>query len=500
MNETESTVGEWKPARSVQLPAGWRWTTIGDVATDTQIGIVRSKAQQNREGQGVPYLKMNNLTMSGKVITNNIVFVQATQDEINRYALRKGDILFNTRNSIELVGKTGIVTQGASGFIYNNNLMRIRTKPNVLPLFIAYQMCSPDFRNRMERVKRSTTNVAALYAKDVLPLPIALAPVDQQSFIVAEIEKQFSRLDEAVANLKRVKANLKRYKAAVLKAAVEGKLTEEWRKAHPDVEPASELLKRILAERRAKWNGKGKYKEPDPLEVYDLPELPARWVWATALQVVDEVKDGTHDTPKYQKSGIPFITQKHIKPSGLVFDDYKLISEADHEQFYKRSNPERGDILVSMIGVNRGQSCIINTDAIFSIKNVGLFKPNHSLTNSKFMHLYFSSVLGQRLILRTSKGGAQPFIGLTELRAWPLLLLPLAEQNEIVSEVERRFSVIEELENQVAADLQRAERFRQSIMHRAFEGKLVSSERAERSRMNHVPFAVGSAAIYESGK
>ena len=85
---------------------------------------------------------------------------------------------------------------------------------------------------------------------------IPLAPPDQQKRIVAEIEKQFSRLDEAVANLKRVKANLKRYKAAVLKAAVEGKLTEEWRKAHPDVEPASELLKRILAERRAKWSEK----------------------------------------------------------------------------------------------------------------------------------------------------------------------------------------------------------------------------------------------------
>ncbi len=83
----------------------------------------------------------------------------------------------------------------------------------------------------------------------MLPVP----PREQQDEIVAEIEKQFSRLDEAVANLKRVKANLKRYKAAVLNAAVEGKLTEEWRKAHPDVESASKLLDRILAERRAKW-------------------------------------------------------------------------------------------------------------------------------------------------------------------------------------------------------------------------------------------------------
>jgi len=77
-------------------------------------------------------------------------------------------------------------------------------------------------------------------------LVIPISPPDQQKNIVAEIEKQFSRLDEAVANLKRIKANLKRYKAAVLKAAVECKLTEDWRKAHPNVEPASKLLERIL--------------------------------------------------------------------------------------------------------------------------------------------------------------------------------------------------------------------------------------------------------------
>ena len=88
-----------------------------------------------------------------------------------------------------------------------------------------------------------------------------IAPLDEQRTIVAEIEKQFSRLDEAVANLKRVKPNLKRYKASVLKAAVEGKLTEDWRKQNSNIEPANKLVERILAERRSKWRGKGKYKE-----------------------------------------------------------------------------------------------------------------------------------------------------------------------------------------------------------------------------------------------
>lgn len=128
---------------------------------------------------------------------------------------------------------------------------------------------------------------------------LPLAPLNEQSHIVAEIEKQFSRLDEAVNNLKRVKANLKRYNASVLKAAVEGKLTEEWRKANPDVEPADKLLERILVERRKKWEKtelaklkakgkepkdekwKKKYKEPAKPDLNDLPILPKEWKWVT---------------------------------------------------------------------------------------------------------------------------------------------------------------------------------------------------------------------------
>jgi type I restriction enzyme S subunit len=311
---------------------------------------------------------------------------------------------------------------------------------------------------------------------------------------VAEIEKQFTRLEAGVSALKRVQANLKRYRAAVLKAACEGKLvpTEaELHKVGRGVSPSrsvgaahsesspylfetgEELLERILAERRKSWSGRGKYKEPAAPDTANLLPLPEGWTWGTSSQVLREVKDGTHDTPEYHPIGIPFITQKHVKPTGLVFDDYKFISKEDHDHFYQRSNPERGDILVSMIGVNRGESCLINNDEVFSIKNVGLFKPHHSLSHAKFIQYYLSSRLGQQLILKQSKGGAQPFIGLTELRSWPIPLPPLAEQTRIVAEVERRLSVVEELEAVVSANLQRAGRLRQSILQKAFSGGLV---------------------------
>ena len=123
-----------------------------------------------------------------------------------------------------------------------------------------------------------------------------LPPLNEQRRIVAKIEELFSDLDAGVAALERVRANLKRYRAAVLKAAVEGKLTEDWRAQHPDTEPASVLLERILTERRRQWEkdqlakfaqaGKqppkgwqAKYQKPVEPTLRGLPVLPSGWSW-----------------------------------------------------------------------------------------------------------------------------------------------------------------------------------------------------------------------------
>jgi type I restriction enzyme, S subunit len=208
------------------LPEGWTWATVGQLTDESMIGLDRGRSQQtHRPDTGVPYIKMNNVTMEGRVIFEKISYVPATSDEKARFRVREDDVLFNTRNSKELVGKVGIVRNPPANAIYNNNLMRLRFADGVIPAVVNLQMISHDFRRRMELVKKATTNVAAVYGKDLFPLPIALPPVGEQQRIVAEAERRVSVLDELdnVVGLNLAKAQALR--RAFLQVAFEGRLS-----------------------------------------------------------------------------------------------------------------------------------------------------------------------------------------------------------------------------------------------------------------------------------
>ncbi|MBI4023426.1 MAG: restriction endonuclease subunit S [Verrucomicrobia bacterium] len=212
-------------AKLPATPEGWTIASVDQLADETMIGLDRGRAQQgNDPSSGMPYIKMNNVTMDGRVFCDKLVYVPASCEEGTRFAVQDGDILFNTRNSKELVGKVGLVRNPPAGAIYNNNLMRIRLAGGVSPAFLTLQMCSHEFRRHMELVKKATTNVAAVYAKDLLPLAIALPPPAEQTRIVAEVERRLSVVEElefAVAN------NLQRatrLRQSVLQRAFEGKL------------------------------------------------------------------------------------------------------------------------------------------------------------------------------------------------------------------------------------------------------------------------------------
>ena len=264
--------------------------------------------------------------------------------------------------------------------------------------------------------------IGGVSSKKFGEIPIPLPPLPTQQAIVTRIESLFAELDKAAEHLRTAQQQLKTYRQAVL---------NHW-----------------LNNDDGKW------------EMVKLGE-------------VIEVKDGTHDTPKYVQSGIPFVTQKNITESGISFSNVQYITEQDHFKFHERSNVAQNDILIAMIGANRGNATIVNTDIIFSIKNVGLLKHTPNVFNNKFLLFYLRSQESINYIKKQSKGGAQEFIGLKELRNFPVFLPSLSEQQRIVKEIETRLSQAEAAEASIAEALQKTEALRQSILKKAFGGELV---------------------------
>lgn len=173
------------------------------------------------------------------------------------------------------------------------------------------------------------------------------------------------------------------------------------------------------------------------------PSIRVKEEWEMVeLDQICDVRDGTHDSPKYVlNNGIPFITQKNITIEGLSFDDVNYISKEDHTKIIKRSNVEFGDIIISMIGANRGMSCVIDDNREFSIKNVGLIKTLGKI-NHTYLLYYLKSPSAQAYISLMSSGGAQQFIGLTSLRKFPIPVPDVIEQLEIVKAIEEEMKLV----------------------------------------------------------
>lgn len=229
--------------------------TLEEIKNDSMIGLVKSNAEQFEVGE-TPYIKMNNITMDGKTDIVNTVFVKVTDFEKDKYNLLKGDLLINTRNSFELVGKTGIIREDLPGYVFNNNLMRLRVNKDVNPLFIFYQLIGPKLRKDMIAEKKATTSICALYQRDLFPLKVkVISSLEEQAQIVKEIEARLSVCDAVEQQIKDSLSEAEALRQSILKKAFEGNLlTEEEIKAcqqEPDYEPAASLLEKIKAEKEA---------------------------------------------------------------------------------------------------------------------------------------------------------------------------------------------------------------------------------------------------------
>ena len=193
------------------------------------------------------------------------------------------------------------------------------------------------------------------------------------------------------------------------------------------------------------------------------------WVETTLGDAYD-VRDGTHDSPKYQETGFPLITSKNLKRNGLSFDNVKFISEKDYEKINERSAVHKGDVLFAMIGTI-GNPTLVEAEPRFSIKNVALFKNRNGQSRPFLKHYLASSMVISKMI-KDAKGATQKFVGLGYLRNFPINLPSHEMQHKIVEDLDNISEETQRLTRLYEQKLDALESLKKSILHEAFSGNL----------------------------
>ncbi len=453
-------------------PENWKILRLGNVCKTTSGGTPSRKNPDYYIGN-IPWVKSGELP-DGPVLE---IEESVSEDAIKNSSAKvfpSGTLLIAMYGAT--VGKLGILNCDAA----TNQAVCAIFPPEVInSKYLFWYLRAVRSELISQAVGGAQPNISQGIIRD---LSIPIAPLNEQTRIVAEIEKQFSRLDEAIANLKRVKANLKRYKAAVLKAAVEGKLTEEWRKQHPDVEPADKLLARILEERRANWRGRGKYKEPVAPDTSGLPELPEGWVWVTWEAVL------AHEDGAFKRGPFGSALKKSffVESGYKVYEQYCPINDdpsfaryfITEEKYFemKGFSVRPYDFLISCSGVTLGRITQIPSEFEEGIINQALLRVriNPKTVEDSFFLELFRSPYFQEKIFDNAQGAAIPNVkGVKDLKAIPIPLPPLAEQRALVLKIDEIKTVIDDTGKQIEMNLKRADRLRHSILKQAFSGQLV---------------------------
>ncbi len=316
-----------------------------------------------------------------------------------------------------------------------------------------------------------STAIPGLSRDDYNAVEVVIHPPEQQAEIVTEIEKQFSRLDEAVANLQRVKANLKRYKASILKAAVEGRLVETEasiaQREGRSYETGEQLLQRIFEERRKNWTGKGKYKEPIPIDTNSVGTTPEGWSWAALEMVCESIVDCPHSTAKFQLNGYPCVDTTWMTTEGLVVDRARYVDEATYLDRISRLAPKPGDIVFAREGTIGTAVLIPDRMTPCLGQRVMLLRTLREYLNGFLVHVLHSEVVKSQYRAQ-ALGSTVAHINVGDVKRFAIPVPPLAEQVRILAEVDSYLSIIREVEAEVDVNLQRSQALRQATLKKFF--------------------------------
>jgi len=460
------------------LPTTWLKTTLDEVA-HIEMGQSPESRFYNDNGQGLPFFQ-------GKAeFEERYPRVRKWCSVPNKIA-ETGDILVSIRAP---VGPTNIAQ---SRSCIGRGLAAICANPPINQLFLFYF-----FRHIESWLSDQGTGstFAAISGQFLRKIEFVLAPAAEQTRIVEKLEELLSDLDAGVAELKAAQKKLGQYRQSLLKAAVEGALTAEWRTTNQAKETGTQLLERILIERRARWEAKqlakfkeqgkaspkdwqNKYPEPVKPDTSDLPELPMRWVWASLDQLTEFITSGSRGWANfYSNEGSTFIRSQNINKDYLDLSDIAFVTPPRNSEG-ERTRVGMNDLLLTITGANVGKAARveIQVDEAYVSQHVALIRPV-DLSLSNYLHLFLTASAGGRGQLdKEAYGAGKPGLNLQQVKSVLVPLPPNVEVKVLIEYLANQFNAITGQSMQIALTLKQSAAQRKNILKAAFSGQLVPQD------------------------
>jgi type I restriction enzyme S subunit len=446
-----------------ELPEGWSFCTLEEIGKWSTGGTPSRKVKEYFNGD-VPWVKSGDL--KDNVVTD-------TEEKITQAALENSSAKLLPAGFVSIalygatIGKLGIVNTDAAT---NQACANCQVNPCLINrAFLFYYLLS----QREELVKAGQGGAQPnITNKIIREWSMTLPPLPEQHRIVTAIEALFTRLDAANERLDMVPETMKAFRQAVLAAAFEGRLTEEWRKENVGIEPVSLTLSNLQAKQSSKSRANYNVKE---LDISKLPDLPEKWEWHPIISVSSRVTVGYVGPMRdeYIEDGIPFLRSQNVRENRYDSAGLKFISPEFHASI-KKSALEPNDVVVVRSG-NVGVSCVIPHNLKeANCSDLVIIKQPFGFT-SKFGSYYLNSI-SKTTIDSNKVGIALSHFNTQSVANLPIPLPPLPEQQEIVRRVDALFAFAGSVEAKVAAAREKTERLRQSILAKAFSGELVPTE------------------------
>lgn len=464
-----------------KLPKDWKVVKLGELCDKMANG---ANAKQFEDQIGLPISRIETI-WNEDIDLKRVKYIYENDEAfIEKYALKKNDILFSHINSDIHLGKTALFKNQTKTLIHGINLLLIRLCKEAQPDFFNYQFNYKRRRGEFITIASKSVNQSSINQPKLKNIDFVLPPLETQQNIVSKIEELFSELDKGIEDIKTAQQQLKIYRQSVLKWAFEGKLTKEWRKRGTNLNTASILLNKIQVEKEneAKRIGK-KLKPTNSLTVNDisqLSKLPENWRWVSLGEVISDLTD-YHANGSYVKIkenvellDIPnyaiMIRATNFEKNNFN-ENLKYITENAYN-YMSRSKLFGGEILIGKIG-NAGRIYFMPTLKSPSSLAMNLFALRFNVDVNKYVYYHLLSSFSKQEISKYVKGVGNPTIDKNSIRSLSIALPSFEEQYQIVQEIESRLSVADKMEESITQSLQQAETLRQSILKKAFSGELI---------------------------